>query len=316
MINSVKIAILMATYNGGKFLEEQLLSIISSINKLNNTFDVDIIISDDASIDDTREIIERVKQIHYKKIILLNMEKKGSAVKNFSFLISKVSCEYDYYFFSDQDDYWNANKLVLFLETLRSVDNSLPVLVHSDLSIVDTNLSLISDSMFDYQKLNKNSKFENLIVQNSITGCVVAINKELLKLARSSSISNSIMHDWYLGLIASSMGRIYFIDQPTILYRQHGYNEVGAKGFNIYYILRKLLSFRKTYVEVHKSIKNSKEQARLFLSDFNFLMDLRQRETLLNYINCPRWNFIEKISLIRKGYKKNGIIRNFIYFFL
>lgn len=307
-----KVAILMSTYCGEKFVNEQLESIIINISKIDVKYKVDIIISDDASTDNTLNIIND-KKIVYPYIYIIDNSRKGGAVKNFSYLIKNISIDYDFIFFSDQDDFWLPNKLSKFLSFFEKNDNEIPTLIHSDLMVVDQELFLISNSMFKFQKLNKTPTFSNLVVQNSVTGCVMAINKKLLLLAKKSNIEFSIMHDWYLALIASSLGKIHFIDLPTILYRQHSTNEVGAKKYSYLQIFYKLKNFKVNYKKAICSQNNSLEQAQLFLEDFSCKLSESNKKLLYNYISYYDISLWDKIKLIMKGYRKFGFIRNLTY---
>ncbi|TCJ97988.1 glycosyl transferase family 2 [Volucribacter psittacicida] len=308
---TMNIAILLATYNGKNFLKDQLYSIINNIYKLDPIYKVTIIISDDSSNDNTLNLIDKFQKDY--PILLLDNSKKGSALNNFSYLIKNIDPIYDFIFFSDQDDFWLPNKMLEFLQLFEKIDNDIPTLIHSDLSVVNDKLFLISSSMFKFQKLNKYPTFSNLIVQNSITGCVTAINKQLLMLARNSNIEKSIMHDWYLGLIASSLGKIYFIDVPTILYRQHSQNEVGAKKYNIKQIIKKLINIKKNYNNAIISQNKVIEQANLFLNDFNSKINESEKENLKKYTTFYKISFINRIKLIFKGYRKFGFFRNLVY---
>lgn len=309
-----KLAILVATYNGEKFIYEQLKSIFNAMEFLDSElYSCDIIISDDNSSDNTIAEIHRFSEL-YNNTYILDNTKKGSAVKNFSYLIKNINVNnYDFFFFCDQDDFWKEDKLAIFLSEFDFQSEELPIAIHSDLSIVDSELRLIDNSMFRYQYLNKSPSLYNLISQNSITGCVLAVNKSLLKLAKDSSIEHSIMHDWYLALIALGFGKLIFIDKPTILYRQHNNNEVGAKKFNVlsFISMPKMIVYQLRNSIV--SIDKTKEQASLFLKDFGDILDEEKVNDIKMYINSFDENLFYKIKVFRLGFRKYGFVRNIIY---
>lgn len=305
----------MSTYCGEKFINEQLDSIIINVAKLDMRYKVDIIISDDASTDNTVNIIND-KKIIYPDIYILDKARKGGAIKNFSYLIKNVSTDYDYFFFSDQDDFWLPHKLAKFLAFFEQNDSEIPTLLHSDLMIVDSELFPIAKSMFQFQKLNKSPTFSNLVVQNSVTGCVMAINKPLLLLAQKSRIDLSIMHDWYLALIASAFGKIHFIDLPTILYRQHSSNEVGAKKYSYLQHFYKLSNLRINYQKAIASQNKVLKQAQLFLEDFSAELSEDHQQALQNYVRYYDLSFWGKWRLLKQGYRKFGLVRNLIYIIL
>lgn len=309
----MRIAVLLATYNGERFLKAQLLSIIENIRLLKGDHEVDIIVSDDGSQDETVNIIQQV-QHQYMRIFILDISRKGGAVANFAFLLKNIDV-YDIVFFSDQDDVWMSDKMNLFVAEFASQkDKSIPMLVHSDLSVVDENLCMIATSMFRYQNLNKKASFRQLVVQNSVTGCVMAINQSLLQLVQHSRIEKSIMHDWYMALIASVFGEIRFIDKPTILYRQHGNNQVGAKLFSLRNLLVQMLNCRSQYCKVRQSILRTQKQAALFLADFRGRLPQREERYLSAY-QYQKWKFYIRVKLMVLGYRKHGWLRNMIYLF-
>lgn len=309
-----KIAILVATYNGDRFIYEQLRSIFNAINFLDSSFYVcDIIISDDNSSDNTIEEIYRFSQL-YPKTYILDKSKKGGAVNNFSYLIKNINEDvYDFFFFCDQDDFWKEEKLSLFLSEFNNQREELPIAVHSDLSVADSELRLINKSMFNYQYLNRNPSLYNLISQNSVTGCVLAVNRKLLKIAKSSNIESSIMHDWYLALIALGFGKLIFIDSPTILYRQHSSNEVGAKKFSIFSLVLMLKKLRPYLRDSILSINKTREQAELFLKDFIGELEEKKVNDIREYVDSFEKNLFSKIKVFMLGFRKYGFLRNIIY---
>ena len=305
------VEVILASYNGGKYIKEQIISILMNFDTLND-YSCKLLISDDASTDSTVATIKEM-QGDDDRVFLLDSNKKGGVKENFHFLMKNTSA--DYIFFSDQDDLWLPNKMRIFLERFSLLEKKTcgPMLVHSDLSVSDANLSPVNVSMFGYQKLNKTPDFSNLIVSNSITGCVMACNKSLINIAKNSDINNSIMHDWYLGLCASAFGVISYIDAPLILYRQHGNNQVGAKQFSILKLL-----FAGGGGQLHKarnSIHLTKLQSSIFLNDFHQQIDSHKSRLLKEYIESfDKGIFSRGRLFLRKGVRKNGIVRNTVFF--
>lgn len=303
-----KIQVLLATYNGAKYITEQINSILLNFKKIPE-YDCSILISDDNSTDQTINLIRNNFDID-ASVKVISTERKGGVRNNFTYLIEHSDA--DYIFFCDQDDLWLPDKLRIFMdEFLRhAATNNVPLLIHSDLCVSDSTLSPIHTSMFKYQKLNDNPSFSNLIVSNSITGCVLGINKALLNILKESSISKSIMHDWYIGLIASCFGKIIYIPKSLILYRQHGNNQVGAKKFTF----TDVFDFSKIE-SIKKSIKLTKEQAELLLSDFGMRLDKKNHRILEDYISSFDKCFVQRcIILFKHKLYKHGVVRNFIFF--
>ena len=142
-----------------------------------------LIIRDDKSIDNTNEIIQKYNQLTLNRFQILTSNKNLGIKKNFSELIKATSSEY--IFFADQDDIWLPDKIQLTLEKIRNLETlygkNTPLLVHTDLKVVDSNMNLISDSFWRYQNLNPDDSYSlsRLLVQNVVTGCTMAINSAL-----------------------------------------------------------------------------------------------------------------------------------------
>jgi glycosyltransferase involved in cell wall biosynthesis len=225
MMNNKIISILLATYNSELFLEEQLNSIINQ--KYSNWI---LYIRDDDSTDNTKEIIKNY-EVTYKNIVHLkdNVKKRG-ATMSFLWLLKKV--ESDYYMFCDHDDVWLPNKIQLTLNKMLESDideNKIPIIVHTDLVVVDKNLKLISDSFWKYSNLDiLDVSYNNLAYANCITGCTMMINNTAKKLINFEE-NIDFPHDSWIGLLVSyNNGIILSMDIPTILYRQHENNLIGV----------------------------------------------------------------------------------------
>lgn len=307
-----KIQVLLATYNGESFLKEQIDSVLSNFDKF-ASFDCCLLISDDASTDETVSIICDC-QLKDERVIFLDGNRKGGVKENFNYLIQ--SADADYIFFCDQDDVWLDNKIDLFIKKFESYGDR-PLLIHSDLHVVDQQLKTMSQSMFDTQKIFKNPTLGQLLVSNSVTGCVMAINKALLSKVKNKNFSVVVMHDWYIALVAKCFGEIIFLDSSTILYRQHGGNQVGSieRSFRDYFSFTKIVRFVK---KSKKSIEDSKEQAMHFIGEFGTELNNEDRKFIVQYVGSfSRWGGISRAKLFftAKVAKKGGV-RNLIFFFL
>lgn len=301
------IDILLATYNGEKFVKEQISSIIENLDKISG-YNSRILISDDGSTDGTISIINENFGCD-RRVLVINTNRLGGVKNNFNFLINNTDA--DFVFFCDQDDFWLPDKVSVFLKEFNIEKNyQLPLLIHSDLCVVDINLQPIHESMFEYQKLNKAPSFENAIVSNSITGCVAAINKPLLHLLKKSHLGDSIMHDWYAGLIASAFGKIIFIQRSLILYRQHGNNQVGAQKFT----LKKIFSSH-FYMKTFNSINLTRLQAKNFLGDFSDTLEPEKYNALESYINSFDMGIVYRMKLFFfRDFTKYGLSRSCAFF--
>ena len=256
----MKVDILLATYNGEKYITEQIESIL-----IQTYTDWRIIARDDGSTDNTLNILKSYAEIYKDKFLLVESGKQNlGPCQNFALLLNFSDAEY--IMFCDQDDIWLPNKIKITLDKILEVENAYPdkpILIHTDLNIVDDNLNLISDSMWEYQDLDIRIEKElyKISVHNIVTGCTVMINRK----ARLCSIPiprEALMHDWWIAINICKYGIISHISQSTILYRQHSNNRLGAREKNIqkdlrFYLMHalRLVSFAKHNYEKLKMLK-------------------------------------------------------------
>lgn len=218
-----KVDILLATYNGEKYIKEQVESI------LNQTYEnIQIIISDDCSTDNTRQVLKEYE--NNEKIKIFYQEKNLGYVKNFEFLLKQV--ESNLYMLSDQDDVWKKEKVEKSVEKIESENLDL---VFGDLEVVDENLNTLYKSYNRYMhlihKIKKYQKDYRLqYLYNCMTGCTIISRKNWIdKVLPFPTNSKYMIHDYWLGLVIALNGKVGYIEEPYILYRQHGKNQVGSK---------------------------------------------------------------------------------------
>ena len=211
-----KIQVLMSTYNGGKFIMEQIESILNQ-----KKVDVNLLIRDDGSTDDTIEIIESYCRKNPNVSYYCGNNIKPA--KSFMDLINNSDDNYDYYALSDQDDFWMNDKLYNALEMINQKDNNLPSFYFSNLIIVDESLNLLSKS-----NINFDISFESSLIKNPATGCTIVFDKKFKKEIKKVQPENIIMHDWWLYCYANSIDCSICYDKNSyIKYRQHSNNVLG-----------------------------------------------------------------------------------------
>jgi len=221
----MKIAILLTAYNGEKYISQQLDSI------LNQTFpDWELLVRDDCSTDSTIDIIRSYME-RDSRISLVETGVKRGPLDGFMWLLEHS--EADYYMFTDHDDYWRENKVELTLGEMLRVEKehpSVPVVVGTDLSIVDESLNIMNDSYrskTNYSLKQLNDKKWHLFYDD-IPGCTMMLNNH----ARSISLPyhpRAVMHDWWIMVsVLWNGGHVGYVDTPTILYRQHSGNHTGV----------------------------------------------------------------------------------------
>lgn len=296
--------ILMATYNGEKYLAAQIDSIIKQ------TFtDWRLIISDDCSSDATLQIARKYAEIDDRIYVLENKERFACAKGNFVNLIHFSDA--DYSMFCDQDDYWLPLKIQQSVENMSEMENkygySCPLLVFTDMQVVNDNLEVIAYSFEAYSGLNPTrNKFSQLLAQSIGAGCTMLMNRSLRELFEKTPDSQMmIMHDWWLTLIASAFGQIGHVDEPTSLYRQHDENSVGAVRYSPIKRVR-------TVDAMVDSVRLTLVQADSFKSVYRKMLPeskkiiLDEYVALLNSKGVFRYKHLYKIGAWKSGLRKIG----------
>lgn len=259
MYKTDKIAILLATYNGGEYVSEQIESILEQTCE-----DWVLYIHDDGSKDNTVEIVKAYEQKYPEKIVVLDGPSTGGAKTNFLYLFREV--EAPFYMCCDQDDVWLSDKIALTkkeMDNLVRGDENKPCLVFTELCVVDGNLQVIAEKMSEYQGLDcKKVNFNRALIQNVVTGCTMMVNRVLRdELSKIEDFDGVLMHDWWATLVATRFGKVAYLETATILYRQHGNNGVGAtNAASFAYKLKRMLQGE----DIKKSLENTRIQAGAF----------------------------------------------------
>jgi len=224
-----KVIVLMATYNGSKFLKEQIESI-----QYQTHLNWELWIRDDNSSDSTVEIIRNYESSDSRIRLVEDSDGNLGISKNFLKLLSLAALsEANYFCFSDQDDVWIPNKIEKQLSFMKEKEYSKrAVLVHSDLEVVDEMLAMVDLSFMNFLNIHhvENNAISVLLTQNFVTGCTMMMNRELIEVALPMS-NQVVIHDWWLALCASAVGEVVYINQAMVKYRQHGSNEVGVRSY-------------------------------------------------------------------------------------
>ena len=255
------VEILMATYNGERYVRAQLDSILAQTDDHWH-----LTVSDDGSKDATPDILDEYVARYPDKIARYRSGQRfGGACGHFLHLMTQ--CSAPYMLFCDQDDVWYPEKVGVMLEALRHAENAggqdTPILVFSDLTPSDEQLQPIAESMMAYQNQRTDHlDYRALLMQNIVTGGAMGINRALARLAdRTAGERDIIMHDGWLAVIAARFGKIVYVPRQLSAYRQHGDNSVGAQNVrSAGYVMRMLGSLGR----VRRSIVDKKRQATLF----------------------------------------------------
>lgn len=225
-----KVVVLLSTYNGEKYLEEQLDSLVSQ-----KDIDAELLVRDDGSADGTVGILDRWQADG--KLSWYTSANLGPG-KSFMHLLETAE-EGNYYAFCDQDDVWLPDKLRITMDKMHAVElvnPGKPVIIHTDMYVVDERLNIIHDSFWRSSGLRPDilRTFSYLCICNSVNGCTILMNNAAREIILKKSVEHDVMiHDVISALtVAYYGGVIDYVDVPTVLYRQHSSNVVGAMSYN------------------------------------------------------------------------------------
>lgn len=234
-------AILLATYNGERFLPEQLASLAGQTDR-----GFVILARDDGSIDDTPRILDDFSSTHPGLVERIGRTGTNlGPARAFAILLETALADprrFDTFMFCDQDDVWLPEKVARLrrlLDTERARTDT-PLLVHSDMRVVSEDLSPVAPSFWRRQGIDPTGgPIQRLLVKNCVTGHACILNRALAETACPVP-QDIVMHDWWLALAAAATGRIVALNEPLSLYRQHPQSVEGSRPGRI----RRLLSPR------------------------------------------------------------------------
>lgn len=304
-----KVDVLLATYNGEKYLREQIESILDQSYK-----NIHLIISDDNSKDKTREIL---KQYEKDDRVTIYFQKENLGyIKNFEFLLKQVKS--NYYMLSDQDDVWLPEKIEKSVETLKNQNADL---VFGDLEVVDEKLNTIYPSFGDFMLLNRKIKkyinsYKINYLYNCVTGCTLLSKKTYIKdILPLPHDSKYIPHDYWIGLIVSLKGKLAYMPEKYIKYRQHGDNEIGTD--KISHKFRKLNQVRELFINVKLAVfgtyvkRNDKFPKDIQKLNIEALEYYKMIQAKKNF-NFRKWNIFHTLYKTEtfSYYMQNFIIMN------
>jgi hypothetical protein len=300
------IEVLLATYNGEKFLDEQLDSLFAQTWK-----NIRILVNDDGSSDDTQKILYRYAA-RYPGYLWIehNLQQKGPC-GNFDALMKRSTAKY--VAFCDQDDVWCETKLAHCMDVLKTIEmkygSSLPVLVYTDLKLSSSDGSIHSQSHWERSRVRpEKACFRNLLAQNLVTGCTMIANRSLIDLALPIPVAEVIMHDYWLALIASAFGILEPIHKKTVTYRQHADNVVGAAG-GLSWTER--LSRIQHDGELEKWLAAAAAQSAAFLDRFGATLPQKSKLALISMTHLPASSWLHRnLSLLRHKIKRTGTLNH------
>lgn len=311
--NNDTITIIMATFNGGKYLKEQLDSIINQSYK-----NWRLVVRDDGSSDNTLTILNDYNT-RYNCIEVITDSKNNLGISlNFAELMEH-SKDSKYIMFSDQDDVWLSNKVEDIYKLMKATEQeygqNMPSLVYSDLQLVDESLNYIvvpvnMNRCFNATKSKINLNY--LLAENFIYGCTMMLNNSLLKVCLPVPVEAE-NHDYWVSLVAVSIGRIVKLTKPCILFRQHSLNNSGgiSRGSFANRFKRVLFGWKEIDYIVNMRIK----QALVLKERVLHRLDDKNKKMLTDYLSKAATGGISAVySAIRNNIYKHSIASTFMFY--
>ena len=292
----MRVCIILSTYNGKKYVCQQLDSIFQSAEDM----DIFLSVRDDGSKDDTIQILEEYGKKNNVEIKIDAGENAGSAR---SFLLAIRNCpKADYYAFCDQDDVWLPKKIATAVNQIR--DTEKPILWCSDYQVTDANQNVILPSALK-QPIQDDVRS---MFYNNVPGCTMVFNWALMQKMRMIEISEIRMHDIMAMNVALITGEIYFEKNPFVLYRQHGDNVLGYSHKKIK--VRKWIKDKMHLLRCKENYSTA-EYARAVLKALGNEMSADQKKEY-QLISEMDKSFIKRLRVLTKPYTKEKFGRTSI----
>lgn len=293
--------VLMSTYNGQKYIIDQ----IESIEKQKVDVPLSILVRDDGSTDDTINILKKLNK-KYKNIKILQEENIGCNASFFK--LFSIADGYKYYAISDQDDIWLSDKLQRGIDEIKKNDNNIPLLYGSCSYLMDNENNILGTT----QKQLRNITLNNTIIQNIIPGHSAIINDSLLQLLKTKIDCDKIyVYDFWITNVAMVFGKVIFDNVPSTKYRIHNSNTVGYGKNKFSWIKERIRRFKKG------AGKNIADQINYFYSLYSENIPLDYKCEIKKFIDnngifFKRLKYIFSTKLYRQK-KSETILFKFAY---
>lgn len=290
-----EVFILMSTYNGQAYLEEQLESIY---NQSYNVFRV--YIRDDGSTDSTIAILQTYAE-KYENFFWFSGKNRGTS-KSVFLLMKHIEIKDGIYVFADQDDVWLPNKLQQVVKCFSKHDTDVPLLYCGDTILVDDEMRVIKDYNLG---TNIRPSFGNALIENICIGCTAAMNGELFRIIVKHIPECKIMHDWWFYLTAACYGNVFFDSDALVLYRQHRRNVIGSSATRVSQMISRIKRHGRHRGSIYRQLVE-------FLRIYN--LDDDNRQLLMRVINYKKslrdtWAIITTDEIYRQKKLDNLIFK-------
>lgn len=287
-MQNYKLGVLLSAYNGEKYITQQVESIMNQ----NNVDHITLLVRNDGSTDDTLEILRKLEK-KYTNLQVINGSNIGLIASFFELLrIGFQKFDFDYYSFSDQDDYWMKDKLESAIQYLSKENNDIPLLYGCRSVVVDEKLK---PTGFLTQAQKRKLTFYNTAIQNIVIGHNQVLNKKLAKILinQKQDFSNIYSQDLWITNVAAVTGKIVFENKPHTYYRMHGNNQLGYGKGKIDRLLGHLIRLRK------KESKKIAAQLYYFVKCYSSFLSNEEREELNDFFSLQS-SLRKRIQYVRR----------------
>ena len=275
MLNK-KVAVIMSTYNGEKFIKDQMDSILNQTYK-----NIDIIVRDDGSKDKTKDIVKEYQKTN-NNIILYEGENLGF-IKSFFELLKLVDA--DYYAYADQDDIWIENKIELAVNSLNKLDNSKPNMAFGNSDYYDENMNLIG-----YGDKNKKYSFLMSLFSCVSQGMTMTVNKKTRDMIIENMPKTCFFHDWWTYILCVGLGNVAYDNVTTVKYRRRKENAT-SEGQGYF----RLIVWRVKNLLIKNGMKDIKRQMINF-KDFYYEDLSDENKRILDLFSNEKYNFFKALK--------------------
>lgn len=285
-----KVQVLLSTYNGAAYVEEQIHSILQQRYP-----SISMLIRDDGSSDETPELLKRLQAAYPDQISIMQGNNIG-VVASFFELLRKSDPTADYFCFCDQDDVWLDHKVESAVARLHSaIHTEVPAMIFTPAYLTDEHLN--RQGVWPKPPAREPS-FYNALYENIAIGATITMNasaRNLFVNSRKADSDSILMHDWWFYLLVSAFGTVIYDHSPSMLYRQHNHNVVGGSNTWFGKLKSKWASFKR-----HTGRELLRRQAEEFREIYGARLNNEQKEQLDLFLS-PRGSMAERIRYIRRS---------------
>lgn len=304
-MNGPTVDILLASFNGENFIAEQIETILHQSYP-----NIRLIIGDDESFDGTEAIIRKYAEKYPDKILPVFFEENVGVSQNFSRLADYADAPY--VMFADQDDLWFPKKVEICLQKMQEAEtqygDETPILVHTDAIVIDNQKNVLAKSFRKYSKMQPGrTRLAHVLMQNVALGCTIMMNRSLVNLSFPIP-SEADMHDYWIGLVTAAFGKFVYVDKPTLYYRQHGNNIIGAYEHRFFRDVVEMIRNPKTSLGLNRRMYSKTISAFVFYKRYESSLSDYDKKILELFITLRNGSFPKEAFIrLRYGFFRGDI---------